>query len=218
MRSLLLVSVVVCLVLPSVALGFEQIVPFGYSYYTTPEGVGTVTTVVGFLDPPVGFDYPFTVDFVNNEYTFYFETTILAVTPGPVSTEYAYATTTLEIYEDPSMNGMHGTSPPNASAPSTFTDGTLILSGTLSGLVRLDWNFGFPEPSAVASVDWTGGSKLGEVSPLLNGWTFHAGISANPLTGIPAGYQQSWACKIVPPTVAVEESSWGKIKAIYAVD
>jgi hypothetical protein len=88
----------------------------------------------------------------------------------------------------------------------------------MSGFVRLDYNFGFPEPTVLATIDWDAGSKLGEITLPLNGWTFHGGVSTNPMTGIPAGYQRSWATEIVQPTVAVEESSWGRIKALYGAD
>lgn len=56
MRKLLIVAVLIAFVIPTSVLALEQIVPYGYSYFTPPEGVGTVTTVLGFLDPPVGFD------------------------------------------------------------------------------------------------------------------------------------------------------------------
>lgn len=211
MRVLLLVFLAALLILPTAAMSLEQILPFGYSYFALPEQVGTAMTVVGFLEPPVGFDYPFTVDFATYEYTYYFEATVQSITPGPITTEILYAVTTFEIYEDAAMNGDYGV------APTSFRDGTLILSGTMSGLVRLDYNFGFPEPTSLGSIDWTAGSKLGELAPYLSGWTFHAGVSTNAMTGIPAGYQQNWSCKIVPPeSVPVEDSSWGKVKSLYA--
>ena len=217
MRKLLIVAVLIAFVVPTSAFGLEQMVPYGYSYFTPPEGVGTVTTVLGFLDPPVGFDYPFPVDFANNEYTFFFETTIQSVTPGPMTTEIFYANTTFTIYEDPSKNGDFGTNPPNGTAPSTFQDGTVILTGNFHDIVRLDYNFGFPEPTVLGTIDFTGGTKLGQLSGGGINWVLHGGLSSNPLTGIPSGYQHNWSLKIIKGTVPVEESSWGKIKSLYAL-
>ena len=216
MRKLLIVAVLIAFVVPTTAFGLEQMVPYGYSYFTLPEGVGTVTTVLGLLDPPAGFDYPFPVDFANNEYTFYFETTIESMAPGPFITEIFYANTTFTIYEDPAKNGSYGTNPPNATAPSTFQDGTVILTGEFVDIVRIDYNFGFPEPTALGTINFTGGSKLGQLSGGGINWVFHAGLSTNPITGIPAGYQHNWSCKITKGTVPVEQSSWGAIKSLYA--
>jgi hypothetical protein len=215
MRILLVVAVLFMFILPVSVSAQLQFVPVGYSYFTSPEGVGTVTTVVGFLDPPAGFTYPFSVDFTNNEYTFYFQTTITSIVPLVVTTEYHYANTTFYIYEDPSKNGTYGTNPPNGTAPSTFQDGTLILSGDFKDIVRLDYNFGFPEPTAIGSIDFTGGTKLGELIQI--NWNFHAGISST-VSGIPSGYKRNWSCKLVPGTVPVEETTWGNIKNLYAVE
>jgi hypothetical protein len=217
MRKLLIVAVLIAFVIPTSAFGLEQMVPYGYSYFTPPEGVGTVTTVLGLLDPPVGFDYPFPVDFAANEYTFYFETIIESMTPGPMTTEIFYANTTFTIYEDPSKNGDYGTNPPNGTAPSTFQDGTVILTGDFIDIVRLDYNMGFPEPTVLGTINFTGGMKLGQLSGGGVNWVLHGGLSSNPMTGIPAGYQHNWSLKIVKGTVPVEETSWGKIKSLYAL-
>ena len=215
MRKLLVFAVLLVSLLPAAVYAQVQFVPVGYSYYTAPEGVGTVTTVVGFLDPPAGFTYPFSVDFANNEYTFYFQTTITSIVPLAVTTEYHYANTTFYIYQDPSKNGTYGTNPPNGTSPSTFRDGTLVLSGDFTDIVRLNYNFGFPQPTALGTVNFTGGTKLGELSQ--SNWNFHAGVSAT-VPGIPAGYKQNWSCKLVPGTVPVEHTTWGSIKNLYAVD
>lgn len=195
----------------------EQITMYGFSHIDTPsEMVGTVTTVAGFLEPPVGFFYPFSVDFVANEYTFYFQSTITSIVPGPMTTEIHYADAGFFIYEDLSKNGAYGTNPPNGTSPSTFQDGALVLSGTFSNIVRLNYFMDFPEPTIVAECTFTGGSKLGELAQGDN-WTFHGGLSANVMTGIPAGYLHNWATNIVfSGPLPIEDSSWGKIKALYA--
>jgi hypothetical protein len=217
MRRLLIIIMLIVFFLPISAFCVEQIVPYGYSYFTLPEGVGTVATVVGFLDPPSGFDYPFSVDFTNNEYTFYFQSTITGMVPGPVTTEIFYANTTFTIYEDPAKNGDYGTSPPNGTSPSTFQDGTIILTGEFIDIVRLDYNFGFPEPTVMGIINFTGGTKLGEMTEGGDNWIFHAGLSSM-IPGIPVGYQKNWSCKIIKGTVPTEHTTWGDIKSIFALE
>ena len=216
-RQLILTGLVVLLV-PMMALGADQMVGTGYSEYAGAEGVGTVMTLVGLCDPPSGFTYPFPVNFAINEYTFKFVATITTVTPQIITTEYAYATTTISMYKDPGQDADYGTSPPNGTSPSTFENGTAELIGTLSGLVRIDFNLGFPEPTFVGTIDWTGGTQIGNLAPYpANGWSIHGGVSS--MVPIPGGYQRNWTPKIVPPAaVPVEESTWGAIKSLYEAD
>jgi len=215
MKRMLLLMCILLLAVPVVSSSLEQFVINGYAYYPPPEAVGTVVTLVATLDPPVGFDYPITVDFVTNEYTFYIQTSIQSIIPGPFTTTYGYANAGFSIYEDPSKNSDYGVNPPNGTSPSTFQDGSVILSGTLSNITRLDYNMGFPEPTVVADCTFTGGSRLGELIQG-NNWTIHGGISTNPLMGIPTGYGQSWSTKIIfSGPLPVENSTWGNIKALY---
>jgi hypothetical protein len=215
MKRLLVALAFVCLLSPGMSAAVEQMVINGFTYFTPPEGVGTQATLVAQLDPPYGFDYPMTVDFSTNEYTFYFQSTIQSISVGPVTTTISYADASFAIYEDPSKNGDYGVNPPNGTSPSTFQDGTPILTGTLSNVTRIDYNLGFPEPTIVADCTFTGGTKLSELIQG-NNWTLHGGISSNPLAGIPTGYQQSWSLKIVfSGPLPVEEYTWGGIKALY---
>lgn len=215
MMRMLMVLLVVALS-PGLALGADQMVGTGYSDFPGVEGVGTVTTLVGLFDPPAGFTYPFPVNFASNEYTLKFVATVSSITPQIITTEYAYATTTIRVYEDAGLDADYGINPPNGSSPTTFENGTAALIGTLSGLVRIDFNLGFPEPTFVGTIDWTGGSELGNLAPYpATGWTIHGGVSAT-VPGIPTGYERNWTPKIVPPAaVPVHESTWGAIKSLY---
>jgi len=221
MRRMLTVSTLMLMLLAGTVGAQSDPVQFeiySYSYFTPPEQVGTVVTVVGKLEPPVGFTYPLPLDFVTNEYTFYFQSTIIDVQVEPVTTTYTYDDADFLIYEDPSQNADYGTNPPNGTCPSTFTDGTLILQGTLSSLTRIDYNFGFPGPSVVADCTFNGGSRLGEL-PSASDWTFHGGLSSDPGLGIPTGFQRNWATKIVySGQVPTGASTWGGIKALYGTD
>lgn len=192
----------------------EQFEIYGYSYFTPPEEVGTVTTVVAFLEPPVGFTYPITVDFATNEYTFYFQSTIESITPDAFTTTYNYADAPFYMYEDPSKNGDYGTYPPNGTSPSTFQNGTVILTGTLSNIVRIDYSGGFPAPVILADCTFTGGTKFSELVQGEN-WSFHGDLPDDPLLGIPPGYKRNWQTKIVTGPVPAENTTWGSIKALY---
>lgn len=211
---------VLCFVLVLLPMGVsaqdqEQIALYGYSYFLPPEGVGTVTTVVGMLEPPVGFTYPFMVDFGTYEYTFYFETVIVAVVPGPFSNDLFYADTDIFIYEDIAQDADYGTDPPNVTSPSTFQDGTLALQGTFSSILRSDDPFGFFEPVVTAGCTFTGGTKLTELAQGPN-WSVHGGLILNdPST--PPGYQHAWILKIFfTGPLPVEDSTWGSIKAQFS--
>lgn len=220
MRKVLVVLSTLALIVPVSGGAQDDPVQFeiyGYSYFTPPEEVGTVVTVVGQLEAPVGFSYPIPVDFANNEYTFYIQTTITDVQAGPFTTTYTYADADFFIYEDPSKNADYGINPPNSTSPSTFLDGVLILQGTLSNITRLDYNAGFPEPTVVADCTFTGGSLYDQLFQA-NNWTFHGGLSSTSM-GIPEGYQRDWATKIVfSGPLPSRSSTWGGIKALYGTE
>lgn len=219
MRILLVALCVVFLFLSAdvSAQDQEQIALYGHSYFIPPEDVGTITTVVGELEPPVGFTYPFTVDFGSYEYTFYFETMIVAVMPGPFSTDIFYADSEIFIYEDPARNADYGTNPPNGTSPSSFRDGTLALHGTFSSIMRSDDPFGFFEPVVTSNCTFTGGTKFPELAQGPN-WSAHGGLILNdPST--PPGYQHAWILKIFfTGPMPVQDTTWGGIKALYTDD
>jgi hypothetical protein len=128
-----------------------------------------------------------------------------------------YSTGTLSIYEDSKSSGTaadYGSSPPNATAPSSFTDGTQFLTGTLTGF-QFVYNTATNTGSYDAQYTITGGSQLVNF-PTFNrdGWTF-AGASGNA-TNIPDGYQhQVDGQNFLGPPVAARQKSWGQIKAAY---
>jgi hypothetical protein len=218
MRTML-VMVVLCMgfvLLPQAigAQGQEQISEYGYSYFTPPENVGTVTTIVGTLEPPVGFTYPFTVNFSAYEYTFYLQTTIVGIDPSPFSIDYYYSDAEIVIYEDPAKDANYGINPPNATSPSTFRSGTIALRGTLSNIARSDDPFGFFDPTLIADCEFTDGTKYNELVQGPN-WLMHGGIVLNdPST--PSGYRNAWVMKIFfEGPVSTKTSTWGGIKALY---
>jgi hypothetical protein len=216
MRTLLVVLCVGFVLLPQAigAQGQQQISEYGYSYFTAPENVGTVTTVVGKLEPPIGFTYPFTVNFSLYEYTFYFQATIAAIDVTPFGTDYYYSDAEIIIYEDPAKNANYGVNPPNATSPSTFRNGTIALRGALSNMVRSDDPFGFFDPTLIADCTFVDGTKFHELTQG-PGWTMHGGLVLNDPT-TPTGYKHAWIMKtFFTGPLSTKESTWSGIKALY---
>ncbi|MBN2071181.1 MAG: hypothetical protein JW814_06955 [Candidatus Krumholzibacteriota bacterium] len=209
MGKMLMFLCVGLLLVPNVTLAQEQIEAYGADYFTAPEQVGTVVTFVSMLEPPVGFDYPFTVDFANNEYTMYCQTSITNIASSMFAIDISYADAEFIIYEDPSGDGDYGTNPPNAVSPSSFQNGTVILVGTISNFLRTDDPFGFLPPVLVADCVFTGGTKLAEL-PAPDSWTMHGGLSSSPP---PVGYRHTSTMKIFfTGVVGSDNTSWGEIK------
>jgi len=137
-----------------------------------------------------GIFAPLVSDPANNEYSYH----IAGLTQ--VNTQVFgtflvidYTPGTLSVYEDDKTLGTpltYGINPPNATAPSTFIDGTQILTGTLTNF-RFVFNTANGTGSYEANFEATGGSQIGNI-PLnqRKGWTF-AGATSNS-TGIPEGY------------------------------
>ncbi len=153
-----------------------------------------------------------------NEYTYQ----ITGLTPVSVAPAGPYLIITysspgvLNIYEDSKTTGTEsdfGLNPPNATAPSTFVDGTLFLTGELRNFrIIIDPVGG--SGSYEAEFEANGGSQLSNIPPnLRTGWTF-AGATDNSL--VPSGYYHQIDGQVfVEQTVKATRSSWGKIKATY---
>jgi hypothetical protein len=118
----------------------------------------------------------------------------------------------LTIYVDflPS-NHDYGVNPPNATSPSTFTDGiSTYLDGYFTDFT-LTYNHATSTGSFVGTLTFTGG----DVYPLLTqyeGWTFGSDIAGFS----PNGYDLQLNGEVgLFATVSVEPSSWGAIKGLY---
>lgn len=128
-----------------------------------------------------------------------------------------YTSGTISIYEDSKTSGtpaVFAANPPNATAPGSFTDGTLYLSGTLTGF-QFVLNTVNGSGSYEAACVFNGGSNLSDIPPSdRNGWTF-AGSTGNA-NNIPPGYahQIDGQNFITIPTSAAS-GSWGALKRRY---
>ncbi len=161
------------------------------------------------------------------------------VSAGTVITPGSFANTYRTVYntDSPSSenitiwmsaaNASFGTNPPNATVPSTFTDGTLVLAGKFQSLtvtfirrnsdqMILSGNADSGAPSVTNGV-WTEGSALGLVSPgglpcpfrVTGGWLAKPG-------SFPAGYTAHFDGKIdIDCPTPADNTTWGRIKGQY---
>ncbi|GJM43239.1 MAG: hypothetical protein DHS20C21_00810 [Gemmatimonadota bacterium] len=107
-------------------------------------------------------------------------------------------------------NHDYGINPPNATAPSTFTDGiSTYLDGFFTDFT-LTYNSVTASGSFSGSLNFTGG----DVFPLLTateGWTFGANVAGFS----PEGYDLQINGDVFLSVVSVEDESWGGIKSLY---
>lgn len=128
-----------------------------------------------------------------------------------------YSAGNLSVYEDDKTLGTafdYGVNPPNPTAPSTFNDGTLYLSGPITNF-RFVFNTSDNSGSFEGEFAATGGSQLSNIPASdRSGWTF-AGATSNSLD-IPAGYaHQIDGQVILEQAVPARDASWGRLKANY---
>jgi hypothetical protein len=150
------------------------------------------------------------------EYTFQFFNLWPTLTETAGDFVFIYYTSgRVRIFEDNTTTATFGVNPPNATAPSTFTDGTLVLGASVNNFViTLDTVTG--DGSFDGEVTFDEGSQLSNIPPgQRSGWTF-AGLTSGPGTGTPEGYdhQVDGEIRVQDPTPATP-TTWGKLKATY---
>jgi hypothetical protein len=178
----------------------------GYAIVPTLIGgqltVRTVLTNNGVVPTPIA------LNFALNQYTLVVTGTLASA--AGIAQQYSPAS--ISMYEDPIGGGTAA----DYATPATFTDGTLILSGSFDGnLTRNTFPTAPPNRlgSFVGKVDFTGGTRVGDlVTP--QDWPFGGGWSRS-VTTIPAGYHEQWDGKIDLAPVAVELKTWGAVKQQY---
>jgi len=147
---------------------------------------------------------PLPLDFANYQYTLVVQGLVWA---SGTTTQH-YTGGTIAIYED------NGTAA-DYTNPSTFTDGTAILTGVVLSLDRTMFtaNLG----TAAGLVDWLAGTRIGEIAPADRlSWAFLTGIS-NRSTVTEPGYDENWDGKVEPqsPIVPNDERSFGALKDAF---
>jgi hypothetical protein len=204
--------------------GFDYEDPdFSGTYLDLGEGykvVGFVTSAGALLSP--------WIDFTSYEYTIYIRDltvtgrfftfpnlTVLFANNGRGS----YYADNFPV--DGGTAATYGINPPNATAPSTFIDGTSDpntgerVTGDVDNFV-LVYNFSTSQGSYAGSMTLDGGPDLIYVPvPQRAGWTL-AGLLGPPNATIPAGYdhQVDGECQIPGKTPAAHKT-WGALKALY---
>jgi hypothetical protein len=184
---------------------------------------GSEMKIVGIISafgPPLGF---LNANDPSKDYTFYLSGLISngTTTIGSAGSQF-YVTTytggTIQIYEGTPRDAVFDPNPPNINVPSTFVDGTLLLSGTISGFYTQTNDFTtFMTGNAEGSITWTGGSLISYVGgadtpcPSL----FTGGMTWLPSLMIP-GYlfRHDGKIDIDCPTDS-RTSTWGRVKALY---
>ncbi|MGH7726021.1 MAG: hypothetical protein ACREOU_11400 [Candidatus Eiseniibacteriota bacterium] len=218
-----LMAVVAALALPAKVHADQFLADFRGFDYESPNGgagfgdVGDGYNSLGLVlavNPAL-----LTADFVNNEYTYLFRD--LTATGSDFAAPFLfifYTNGRFRIFEDPIAGGTahnYGINPPNATAPSTFTDGTLILGGVVSNFV-LTLDTTNNNGSFNGDITFDEGTQSGSIPPAqLNGWTF-AGLTSGGGTGAPEGYVHQVDGEIrVPDVVPARPVSWGNVKNLY---
>jgi len=220
MKKLSLLSAAAALLLGGSAAAQNALIDYqGYAWETggiPASNAGDVLSFVGVVD---AIDVRFGVNFASEEVTLH--VTGLSsggeVNLGGGLLSVAYSGGTIELYRDPSRNHDYGITPPNATAPSTFVDGTLFLGGTLSNFVLfLDTTTG--SGAYESSANFTSGSGLTTLNQLqANGYTFGGVLNSSASGGNnPAGYDLQVDGTIeVEVIVGVQEKTWGAMKNLY---
>lgn len=218
-----LVAVIAALALPAGAQADQFLADFrGFDYESpnTTPGFGNVGDGYNSLGLVVQVNPSLlTANFVANEYTYQFKDLSAASTESsPPFLFIFYTTGRFRIFEDSRTLGTlhdYGTNPPNATAPSTFTDGTLILGGAVTNFV-LTIDLSNSNGSFNGDIAFDEGTQSGSIPPAqLNGWTF-AGLTSGGGTGTPVGYEHQVDGEIrVPDVVATTPATWGAMKNLY---
>jgi len=121
-------------------------------------------------------------------------------------------------YADPLSGGTpatYGVNPPNATAPSTFIDGSERLTGDIDNFV-LTFNFSTNQGNFSGNMTQDGGPDLIYIpTDQRAGWIL-GGLAGRPNGTVPTGYdnQVSGECRI-PDATPSTHKSWGAVKALY---
>ncbi len=119
-------------------------------------------------------------------------------------------------YRDPKLGGTaadYGVNPPNATSPSTFTDGSLRLGGRVDGGI-LTYNFNTSSGNLSATMTLDEGPDLVYIPPgSETGWTL-AGTFGPP-NPIPTGYDNQVVGECEVLVTPVTHKTWGAVKALY---
>lgn len=191
--------------------GFAGNVPAG------PEVPGIQLTAFGIANPPTpGTPNPIPLDFATKQYTIRVTLNLTSVS-GTLATQYnlGYATGSWEIIEDASTAA-------NYANTATFVDGTVILSGTISGFNASMANdvTGVGFGNGIGSYAYTGGTRLAEImqtQPIDCAFQGTVIRNSHPIFNpVPAGFLRTFNVKMFcTDGVADDVQTWGTLKSSY---
>jgi len=169
-----------------------------------PAGTGSAATVYGRIVNGAAVATPLPLDFANYEYTIVV-TGLIQDTMGATS---LFSGGTVTIYQDAATAAVW-------AMPSSFSDGTVVLSGTLAAFQRtmLTTTLG----SGAGTVDWTGGTMLNLLAFAdQTGWPFLTAVS-RAASQVQPGFSERWDGKVEPrgEVVSSEQQSWSELKAAF---
>ena len=151
------------------------------------------------------------------EYTFVFDQLISqgTVDLGPVR-RTNYTGGRWRVFQDATTPAVFGTAPPNLTSPSTFENGTVILSGTFSNFYTQsnELNNGGNYNADIVVSGGTAYPLLQSDNALCGGYLI--GVWNRTPGSFPAGYIRSADGKMdfINCPVAVEPTTWSRIKGL----
>ena len=218
-HRLKVVSIVVActLAFTTAAWGQSAVIDyFGFGWETgglPPSNPGdelVFTGVADFLDPIFG------VDLATEEVTFHVYDLISTgeIPLGGGTILVGYTGGSLDIYRDASKNADWGTFPPNATSPSTFSDGTLLFSGSF-----VDFALFLNTATGGGSYEGNLQGIAGEIlaSPC-GGCAYTWGGAFSEASGaqIPDGYDLQMDGQFeIDESVGTRATDWSSVKALY---
>lgn len=226
MKSFLWLLLLSVLVLPATVLAQtdEQLVSFeGFDYEDPDDNPAEFGAqydwyrVVGYLQS--ANPAYLTTNFTDNEYTIYFfNLWSQGFTDFGCFRFVNYTDGRVRMFEDSKAAGTHGvfgTNPPNATSPSTFIDGTLMLGGMVTGFgITLD--LCAKTGSFSGDVKFDEGAQLAGIPPNTSRVYTFAGLTAVPTAQVPEGYDHQASGRIrIERVVPGDNTTWGRMKALY---
>ncbi|MEZ5063971.1 MAG: hypothetical protein R3B81_04510 [bacterium] len=174
-----------------------------------PSNVGDKLSAVGVLN---AIEEPLVWDTANYAYNYYIRDLVSLGEAVFGTTRVAdYSGGLFTVYVDwlPS-NADYGVNPPNATVPSTFTDGISTYVDGFFTEFTMTFNAATASGSFVGNLTFTGGDVFALLSST-DGWTFGANIA----NVSPDGYDLQMNGDVYLEIVSVDEQTWGGIKGLY---
>lgn len=177
-----------------------------------PSNPGDVLTCVGTAD---NVDAIFGVDLGTEELTFhlYGLVSVGEVPLGGGIVMISYTGGMLDVWRDGAQNADYGINPPNGTAPSSFTDGTLFFSGAFNSFTL----FLNPDGSGAfeGNLDGVGGEILGSMCTNC-AYTWGGSFTSGSGAQVPDGYDIQMDGELqIEDSVANEDATWSQLKTLF---